>query len=581
MDRWLPWLLVLGFALCDVGNAQAEVLFQWAAKGGVRFQFSKSGMNSLVYPPDFNEDRMGGNLLLGVIGILYIESYLEFNFDVDLGELFVGHLKRGKSQGVAVLLNDYKLNLSAEEGLSLQQQLEFCKVQARRQGLPESECLDPSVVLLESLFLREMYASISFQSKQWAKLDIGLMRRVIGRAFVMDQFVLGLHLDLDWSKRKAEERIPFRLEFDFFLPDATFTPEGKQSPTFHLRTSYVFSEEYSVSFFATYLYDGNNLAGKNLLTLWKELLPSFLNNYLAAQTGSRTSFSCTSNPTEEDLRLLRNAYPKSTQQQAEDYILGYLEDACNKLPSSSGHHVWLGLEGEWRWRNKVTFAGTLIWYLSSMTIGLPKGLKNFDRQQGFQGSRERVQEENTIDVPVQKAQFAGIGFLGEVSAMYHWTPTISGKLFFLLATGDTVRQQKSSLFAFMGIAPQVRYTDVFFNGGVNSYSSRRGIGVSGISGHGYLAPGMNLRYEKEGFASLQLTGAAFWSIVPSPFASQEQKTSGQFYGFEINMIGSFYATKWLKPVAQVDFFVPGNFFAPSLSPTVMFQVLVGLDFIWI
>ena len=579
---------MVGLALSNIGDTQAEVLFQWAAKGGLRFQFRKSGINNVAFPPDFNEDRVGANLLLGFIAILHLNSYLEFSFDLDLGELFAGHLKRGKTEGAAVLLNDYKLNLTAEEDRSYQQQTEFCKEQARRQGLPESECLDPSVVLFESLFLRELYASIYFSSQQWAKIDVGIMRRVVGRAFVMDRFVLGLHLDLNWSKRIKTLKLPFRLEFDFFLPNATFTQEGKKSPTFHLKTSYVFSENSSASFFFTYMWDGNNLAGKNLLSLWKELLPGFLNNYLATQTGERTSFSCSSLPSENDLRLLRNTYPANIQQQAVDYILGYLEDACNKLPSSSGHHVWLGFEGEWRWRNKLTISGTLILYLSSMTIGLPKGLKNFDPQQpGFRSSSQagslRTQQTdlNPINVPIQEAQFTGIGFLGELSFNYHWTSTISSKAFFLLATGDTVQEQKSNLYAFMGIAPQVRYTDVFFNGGINSYSSRRGIGVSGLSGRGYLAPGINIRYTRENYASAQMTVAAFWAMKPSSYIGVDRETSGRFYGLEVNMLGSFQLNKWFKPVVQLDLFVPGNFFAPSLSPTVMFQVLLGLDFLWI
>ncbi len=588
MKRILWCFLVIGLGWMGSGacpSAHGEVLFQWAAQGGVRFQYRKSSLNQFTSPPDFNEDRTGASFLLGLLGILRINDHVEFSFDIDMGELYLGHLKRGSTEGFSVLLNEFRLNLTESEQQSFQEQVELCKEQARKQGLPETECNNPSFLLNESLFLRELYMTLSTSAQQWLKLDFGLMNRVIGRAFVLDGFVLGMHFDVNWSKRVKEKRLPYRLEFDFFLPNATFTAEGKMSPVLHLKGSYVFRQRQQVSFFATYMYDGNNLAGKNLLPLWKDFLPRNLNDFILSKTGEQTNFSCNTTPNSDDLRILRNAYPEETQQTAEDNVLAYLDNVCNKLPSSTGHHVWLGFEGKWKWQNKLTIEGSAIVYLSSMTIGLPQGVSNFrsfeNSTEGTGSSGLRLQQEDTNTDSLENNTFVGISFLGELQLTYNWTTPLSTSLFFLFAMGDTLQERKTVLHAFMGIAPQVRYTDVFFNGGINSYSSRRGIGVSGISGQGYIAPGLKVHYYKEDYAEAKLTATAFWSVQDSVFPAKNGETPGNFYGFELNLTGSFNITKWLKPVAQIDLFVPGNFFTPSLSPVIMFQALVGLDFVWL
>lgn len=135
----------------------------------------------------------------------------------------------------------------------------------------------------------------------------------------------------------------------------------------------------------------------------------------------------------------------------------------------------------------------------------------------------------------------------------------------------------------MGIIPQVRYSDIFFNGGINSYSSKRGLGISGVSGKGYIAPGFTIEY-LDGPSyfrkiDLKLTVAGFWALQPSIYKDSSGRT-GTFYGAEVNLVSGYKILPWLRPVAQVDFFFPGKFFASASPPTLMFQVLVGIDFLF-
>lgn len=583
---WFVALSCLGFLCCLFARqARAEVIFVWAAKGGARFQLRNTGLNMFSYPPDFTEDKMGASFLLGMLGILHINERVEFSFDLDLGEFFLGHLRRGQEQGFAVLLNNTKLNLSEIESLQLQQQRDICKEQARKQGISDQECQDISVLLLESLLIRELYMTLSLAPQSWVKMDLGVMRRVIGRTFILDNYVIGLHLDIDWRKRSGTQARPYRLELDVFLPNATWTLDGKSSPTVHLKATYSPNKHSYLGWFATYMYDGNNLAGKNLLPVWKEFLPQYLNQFLAAQTGEISRFSCYQSPTEEDLRHLRNAYPQASQKAVEDFVVGYLDSACNLLPGSTGHHVWLGVEGKWQWRKTWTLEGTAILYLSSMTIDLPQGIRQLATPStgtsAVGGLRPQQEQTPTLEVATQKISFVGLSFLGELQLTYHWASPLSMSTFVLVALGDSLRERKSMLHSFMGIAPQVRHTDIFFQGGINAYSSRRGIGISGISGQGYIAPGLKIHYLQENRVEGKVTAAAFWSFQPSVSSRSPGETPGSFYGFELNLIGSFFLTRWLKPVTQIDFFVPGNFFKPALSPVVMFQWLIGLDFLWL
>jgi hypothetical protein len=88
-------------------------------------------------------------------------------------------------------------------------------------------------------------------------------------------------------------------------------------------------------------------------------------------------------------------------------------------------------------------------------------------------------------------------------------------------------------------------------------------------------------------AKIKLTSALYWASDLPPYKDPSGK-SGQFYGGEINVIGSYNfrmaeaADKWmaLKPVVQIDFFFPGNFFAAGSPPPLMFQLMLGLDFSW-
>ncbi len=647
---------------------------EWNVYSGLRFNVLKNGLNFGSSPPAFEETQFGPSLLLG----FEITGNISKNFSIytamDIGELSATWSSvAGGETFFGVYLNGYDFTASAEDLEALKEEVEYCKQLAEKQGVSPLECEDPPFLLQESLFIRELYAQFSFGPEDALSLEVGMFNRVLGNALIADSYVMGLRFKYD---RSESERFPFTVTFDAFLPDSSFTYEGKKSPTLQLKFDFQPVKGLHLGIFTTYLYDGNNLSAKLLLPLWQELYAQYINSSIQRKLQSlgidgQTNFSCdqvdapresTFDPRspktitaqdlkdfqgdldnqsfdQQDIETLTKAYSAANQKVMVPLFLASFIDLCNTIPSSSGNHLWFGLDWSWSWREKIKIEGTAILYFSKFTVGKPTGAllfrrkspktrfrpggyashgqqstgmtyrygkptKNTGGKKGGRGGRRRspltadtqplpqTTSDLTVDSSIPKVGLTGLGFAGELQFTYYWPHNIETAIFFVTASGDRFQNKKTTIYSFMGISPQVRYTDLFFSGGINAYSSKRGIGISGIAGTGYLSPGITASIsgeypdEEERF-ELSLTAAAFWSYYPPPYQSKDKKP-GKFYGGELNFIGNYNfrvgkkAGKWivLSPTFQLDFFFPGNFFAPTSPPAVVIQFLAGLDFSW-
>lgn len=568
------WCCLFGWS----AHASAQVAFQWGMQGGLRFNYYKNNLNLLNTPPSFDQDIAGGSILLGLIGLLQLGPYVELSATIDIGELLLANQSQpnpanpGSRQSIfAVLLNDSRLNLTYQEQVDQRTFGNECRRDAAARGIPLSECDNPFFLLQEGMFLREFYATFYLDKQQWIKIEAGILGVEIGRAFVFENYGIGVRFDANWSKRKKKQALPIHFRFEALLPNSSWTAAGKMSPTLHTKLAYVFQEDFEVGLFGAYLYDGNNLAGKILLPIWKERFArQFNRNVGLRNNGEEPSIFCHQALSQQDLNKVIAGAPGNNQQVKEAlanaYINGF-DQVCRSLPRSSGHHLWVGAEGRWRWQKKLTVEGAAILYVADIKIDIPS-------------TQARRNTSGDISDLIKEQELAALGFAGELKVSYKWIPAFSTALFFLFATGDQssgTNDTNTTINAFMGIAPQVRYTNVFFNGGINAYSSKRGIGISGISGKGYIVPGITFAYEIEDKVEAKITGALLWSVHPSIF-TLDGAPSGSFYGGEINITGSYNVTEWLKPVIQLDFFMPGSFFAGSAPPGLLFRLLVGLDF---
>ncbi len=635
----LTALLYLALALAPTNKTEAFE-YSYLIYSGIRFDYDQNSLDSTSAPPSFSQNFLGGNLLAGGYIEMAFSPYVKFNLYADLGELAAGSIERGGKKKTTLLLNEVDLLPTDEEQKAYEEALKYCREQAQKQNLPPDQCADYPLVLRESLFIRELNLTFYFHSSQWVKLDVGILSRTLARALLLDNYVLGLHFEMDWRQHPSKNSPPLKLELDFFLPDSSFTPEGKKTPTVNGALSYYFGEKSYLKIFTTYLYDGDNWAGQQLLSIWQELFTKKINQLVAATIGEKTNFSCQWVPTDKELEYLEQTLPANLKQYATSLYI----QMCEKLPSSRGHHLWWGVEGEVEFKKKFKIEGAVVFYYSQIWVGLPQGTakwrpvkpsprnpwirrmmgrnrpdptqrgnpphrrppnmpqdpifpqvpdntsgansgdtSNQDGQSDTDASASNgdTTEEKELFI-VKETPIQIFGLSAELKASYYWHPKFYTALFFLTATGSSFQSGfQQNLNIFMGISPQLRYTDIFFNGGINSYSSQRGLSVSGIFSRGYITPGIEVAYSDEDTAEIKAVFAAHWAYAPPPTLSLESKEkAGTFYGAEINLNASYQLFKWLTPVLQVDFFFPGNFFAQVNPPPVNFQIIAGFDLSW-
>ncbi len=570
----------------------AHPLFSGGVYAGLRFQYKENGMDASTSSPKFDTRVLGSLILLGAWGQMKTK-YLEFNTTLDVGEMLIAQQTYGTDSSSGIYINDYNLMKTQEEIQAEEEALKACQEDAKAQGLSPNLCQQKAFILQESAFFRELNLAFYFDNQQSSKLVAGFFNQKIGHSFLLDTYVLGLHFEWDLSKQEEKQKKPYRFELDAFVPDSSFTDEGKKSPVVNLRATYLFSEGKSISIFGTYMYDGDNLAGKILLPLWKEFFSVQINQLIAAKTGDVTHISCDTTPTEDELDKLTKSLPKNQKETGQDIY----NKACSQFPRSSGHHVWLGFQGNVTF-GKWDLMGTLIGYYSSIIIGLPQLIqppshskfrpryppRKYGRRRRRLTSSESSlvpQATDTSDTSsIEDKEMKGLGFLVEFHSRYNWNDNFSTAFFFLTASGDSFNQRHKRTFnSFMSIMPQIRYTNIFFNGGINSYSSRRGLNINGISGKGYIVPGLKVIYKKDKTFTGTFTSSAYWAYQ-LPQSKDPNGKSGHFYGGELNLVLSYQLLSWFKPVFQTDLFFPGNFFATSKPPPLLFQIYLGADFSW-
>lgn len=147
--------------------------------------------------------------------------------------------------------------------------------------------------------------------------------------------------------------------------------------------------------------------------------------------------------------------------------------------------------------------------------------------------------------------------------------------FFLFLSGDLPPSEKARLGlperygGFLGIAPFVTDTNIFFNGGVaESFASRQAT-APGVNGRGVIAPGLTASWDP--LRALAFDARAAYLVAPEvgPFG-------GRVYGPEVDLEVTWSPLSWLTFAAEGDVLFPGNFFAGRAPVT---KVVLGIDLV--
>lgn len=575
------WLVFLWWMPTQV----QAVDFDWQLDSGLRFRYTQNGLNLQDFPPTLDQNTLGGSLLLSTMGLVTFTDKIDLTISIDIGEMMFGVQETTQNRLTGIFLNDFPLTLDEAAQQAQKESVAECKLQAQQQRLPSTRCEDPFWLLQEAGFLRELMLTIQFDEIGFVQLEVGSMERSLGSSFVFDAFVLGLRLTV--APWKLQRGVPWKFVLDFFLPSNSWTIDGKQSPVTNLEVSYVHNKQTELTFFITHMVDGDNQAGELLLQLRQEHLSSKLSGDFKKKYTRSPGLSCSGEPdraaikaslpqTDRELQDLCEEQNRILQQQGEEtlacpvdeVIEQFTRNVCSTLPASSGQHFWVGVKGKGKW-GKFSLRGTAILYFSWMQLTLPE-------PPTLEMLFDPVIEE-LPPVSLEELSLQGLGFLLELAASYQWTPAWSMTAFFLMSTGDQWDGKRTTLNNFITIAPQARYTNIFFNGGINAYSARRGISIGGVSGRGFVVPGVKVNYNLPQKFTAELTVAAMWSASGS---SNFVENSGSLYGVEVNINASYKVLKWLQPVIQVDYFFPGDFFLTPAGrlPAPLFQVQLGLNF---
>jgi hypothetical protein len=142
--------------------------------------------------------------------------------------------------------------------------------------------------------------------------------------------------------------------------------------------------------------------------------------------------------------------------------------------------------------------------------------------------------------------------------------------FFLYLSGGTFpagQNATGEYRGFLGIAPFITATNLFFAGGLSESFAARQSTAPGVNGRGVSAPGLSLSYDPTESFGLDLEAAYLTAPVNGPLG-------GGVYGTEVDAGLSWSPRPWLVLGAELDVLVPGSFYAGSQT---VYKTIVALD----
>ena len=120
---------------------------------------------------------------------------------------------------------------------------------------------------------------------------------------------------------------------------------------------------------------------------------------------------------------------------------------------------------------------------------------------------------------------------------------------------------------FVGIAPFLTETAIFFGGGLSEAFADRQARAAGVNGRGVIAPVLSLGLRPAEAVDLRLRGAFLQAPARGPFG-------GRTYGTEADLEATWQARPWLRLGLEGDVLFPGDFF-PSRRPIT--RAVLALD----
>jgi hypothetical protein len=364
-----------------------------------------------------------------------------------------------------------------------------------------------------TLLLREAWAGAAFGRNDFALVRVGRKRFTVADGFVYDDYGTGVDARFDLGALGPSWDIGASL----FYPTRDFPRRaGVTSAMLALRADYLPSLFEHAGLFVALYHDETGSVG--------ELFRGSL--------------------AESSVVQLRGAVPGTPAFKLEEQALAR---RLGSAIESDANLVWLGTSGA------VSLRRAKLDWTGSLGLGRATILLADARQSSG---------------PI-------FGQLAHLRLRSHLTRELEVGGFFLFLSGDLPPIEKASqglpqrYGGFLGVAPFVTDTNIFFNGGVSESFAARQATAPGVNGRGVLAPGLTASWDPHRSLAFDARAAYLVAPVVGPFG-------GRVYGAEVDLELSWSPLSWLTLVAEGDALFPGDFFAGRAPVT---KVVLGIDLV--
>ncbi|MEO1228531.1 MAG: hypothetical protein AAFZ18_06480 [Myxococcota bacterium] len=405
----------------------------------------------------------------------------------------------------------------------------------------------------ETAFIGESWIELELGKNGVFELRLGKLRPRIGAGAIFDAYAFGARVDVDLSLVDA---LPIAFRAHALLPDGTFTDRSKQSPFFDLEVSVPVGRQGTVRFLGAILVDGDDGAAT---VLQDAVVRGGIEQLEALEA--------------EIVPELRPAIQPAVERGFDRLAAGLerlSESTALYLISSSGWLGWLGSSFEASWP-AFRIEGSALLGLGEVTLDITPDLV-------LEAFAENELGPIVSEVLADQSQSGPVSVLsGFAQLQAHFTVSSEVQLraFGLAMTGDTglfpssdgARQYGS----FVGLAPFLPYTSLFFQGGVAGALASPTVASPAPDGAGLLAAGLGC----DAFPIEPVLVRASLSIMGSTVPSEA--TGGRVYGMEGDI-----AVDWLIApgiLASIDLaaFVPMDYYGDL---DVGLQAIAGFTALW-
>lgn len=362
--------------------------------------------------------------------------------------------------------------------------------------------------------VREAYAALSFGRAGFATVRAGRKRISVADGFVYDDYATGAELALDVGAVGP----PFSVTASVFQPTRDFPKQVEGiSPITALRVDYLPSLfEHAGVFLAAHRDRTGSVAELFRGALVEERVTALVQ----AAPGS-------------------DAYKEANRKLAA--VLGQRLDSDATLG-------WLGTSGRlspWRRQRLGWTAAILGGRIDRVATGSASGVE--------------LAHDVTLRGRLVSATWnADLGSaLGVGASFLH----LSGGRF------PTDGNATGTYGGFLGVAPFVTATNLFFGGGLSESFAARQSTAPGVDGRGVTAPGLSLSFDPSDELGLEVKGAYLTAPVKGPFG-------GHVYGTELDLGLSWSPRRWLVLGAELDVLWPGSFY---VGRDTVYKTILAVD----